>query len=229
MAPRRLSIIIPALDESTVLPRTLQPLQSLRACGHEVILIDGGSSDDTCAIAAPLVDQVLDAPRGRARQMNKGALAATGDVLVFLHADTCLPGECDGKILGALKGRSTGWGRFDVELSRSSWSLRVVAFAMNLRSRLSGIATGDQCIFVTRSLFERVGGFPDIPLMEDVAMSRALKRLTSPVCLRDRVVTSSRRWLARGVVRTVVTMWWLRLRYKLGDDPHQLQRIYNRS
>ena len=177
----------------------------------------------------PMVDQVLDAPLGRARQMNTGASAATGDVLVFLHADTWLPEESDDKILTALTGTTTGWGRFDVELSRSRWSLRVVAFAMNLRSRLTGIATGDQCIFVTRSLFERVGGFPDIPLMEDVAMCRALKRLTSPICLRERVVTSSRRWVTRGIIRTVLTMWWLRLRYSLGEDPHQLHRIYNRS
>ena len=190
--------------------------------------MDGGSDDGTSAIAEPLVDQVIDARCGRAHQMNQGASRAAGEVFVFLHADTWLPDACDQIIFDALEDKPLGWGRFDVELTHSRWLLRMVAFAMNLRSRLTGIATGDQSIFVERSLFDRVGGFPEIPLMEDVAMSRCLKRISTPVCLRERVVTSSRRWVSQGVIRTIFTMWWLRTRFALGDDPHQLQRFYTR-
>ena len=191
--------------------------------------MDGGSDDGTGTIAEPLVDQVIDARCGRAHQMNQGASKATGEVILFLHADTWLPEACDRIIADALRGQPEGWGRFDVELTRSRWLLRIVAFAINLRSRLSGIATGDQAIFVDRSLFARVGGFPEIPLMEDVAMSRSLKRISTPVCLRQRVTTSSRRWVSQGVLRTIVTMWWLRMRFALGGDPHRLHRIYTRS
>ena len=228
MSSRRLSIIIPALNESAVLPRTLQRLQSLRARGHEVILVDGRSDDSTGKIAQPLVDRVLDTRCGRAHQMNQGASKAVGEVFVFLHADTWLPDSCDTIIFDALGDKPIGWGRFDVELSQSGWLLRTVAFAMNVRSRLTGIATGDQAIFVHRSLFARVGGFAEIPLMEDVALSRCLKRISAPICLRDRVITSSRRWVSHGVIKTIFTMWWLRTRFALGEDPVHLDRIYTR-
>ena len=224
----QLSIIIPALNEAPILIPFLSRLQALRAHGHEVILVDGGSHDETADIAKELVDRVVKAPRGRARQMNCGAGVANGEVLVFLHADTWLPAHADRTLARALQGEWLGWGRFDVELTPQRWLLPLVAFAMNVRSRLTGIATGDQAIFLHRSLFERVGGFPDIPLMEDVAMSARLKRVSAPLCLRDKVKTSSRRWVKRGVLRTVVTMWWLRLRYALGTDPQRLHRIYSR-
>ena len=229
MSSRRLSIIIPALNESAVLPATLERLQDLRGRGHEVIVVDGESDDDTRVISRPLVDRIVESPRGRARQMNHGAAVASGQVFVFLHADTWLAPDCDKKILNVMQNDERVWGRFDVELSNAGWPLRLVAFAMNWRSRLTGIATGDQSIFVESALFDEVGGFPDIPLMEDVAMSRALKQITPPVCLRERVVTSSRRWASRGIVKTILTMWWLRLRYALGSDPHLLHRIYTRS
>ena len=217
----KLSIVMPALEEAGVIWRTLESLAPLRARGHEVIVSDGGSTDATRAIAAPLADRVLVAPRGRARQMNAGAAAATGDVLLFLHADTELPPGADGEILEKIGTHS--WGRFDVEIDGASSLLAVVGFFMNQRSRLTGIATGDQAIFVRRAEFE---GFPEIALMEDVAFSRRMKRRSPPACLRARVRTSGRRWERRGVLRTVILMWRLRLAYFLGAAPDELARRY---
>jgi len=217
----KLSIVMPALEEAGVIGRTLESLAPLRARGHEVIVADGGSTDATRAIAAPLADRVLVAPRGRARQMNAGAAAATGDVLLFLHADTELPPGADGEILEKIGTHS--WGRFDVEIDGASSLLAVVGFFMNQRSRLTGIATGDQAIFVRRAEFE---GFPEIALMEDVAFSRRMKRRSPPACLRARVRTSGRRWERRGVLRTVILMWRLRLAYFLGAAPDELARRY---
>ncbi|MEX2353478.1 MAG: TIGR04283 family arsenosugar biosynthesis glycosyltransferase, partial [Gammaproteobacteria bacterium] len=169
---------------------------------------------------------VYEASQGRARQMNVGATAARGDVLVFLHADTRLPVNADRIISQALAGKHKGWGRFDVYIEGQSCMLRIVAWLMNLRSRLSGIATGDQTIFVKRSLFEQVGGFPDQPLMEDIEISRRLKRFCRPVCLKDKVTTSGRRWESRGIWRTILLMWKLRLAYWLGIPPERLARAY---
>jgi rSAM/selenodomain-associated transferase 2 len=217
----RLTIIVPVLNEARGLAGTLQALAPLRGRGHEVIVVDGGSADASAAIAAPLVDRVLRAPRGRAAQMNAGARAAAGDVLVFLHADSQLPCHADQEILSATQRHR--WGRFDVEIEGRHRALRVVAAAMNLRSRLTGIATGDQAIFVRREAF---AGFPDIALMEDVAFSTAMKRRGPPACLRSRVLTSGRRWESRGVLRTVLLMWGLRLLYALGVAPERLARRY---
>lgn len=217
----KLSIVIPALNEAATIARTLAALAPLRERGHEVIVVDGGSEDATREIAAPLADRVLSSARGRARQMNAGAAAAMGDVLLFLHADTELPGQADGKILEEMQTHS--WGRFDVDIEGGSPLLAVVAFFMNWRSRLSGIATGDQAIFVRRAEF---AGFPEIALMEDVAFSRRMKRRSAPACLRARVRTSGRRWERRGVLRTVVLMWRLRLAYFLGAAPDELARRY---
>ena len=222
----KLSIIIPTLDEADVIVATLTPLQSLRRAGHEVVLADGGSRDATTMLAAPLVDKLLSGPRGRARQMNAGAGAASGDWLLFLHADTLLPAHVDEIMFDALAHARGLWGRFDVRLSGVQTPLRVIEATMNLRSRVTGIATGDQAIFVERALFVRVGGFPDLALMEDIALSRMLKRHGPPLCLRARVVTSSRRWESRGVVRTVLLMWCLRLAYFFGADPQRLVRRY---
>ena len=223
----RLAIVLPALDEAPCIEATLQRLQPLRERGALVVVADGGSRDATAALATPLADRVLAAPRGRARQMNAGAAACTdADVLLFLHADTRLPDAADALVLDALR-HGASWGRFDVRIEgRSRW-LPVVAAAMNLRSRLTGIATGDQTLFITRAAFDAVGGFPDQPLMEDVEISRRLKRVAgAPVCLRERVMTSGRRWDRDGAWRTIVLMWRLRWAYWRGASPEALARRY---
>ena len=221
-----ISVVVPVLDEADTLAQSLRPLQSERGHGVEVIVVDGGSRDRSRCVAAPLCDRLLCAPRGRSRQMNAGAAAACGWALVFLHADTRLPsGWCE-LVLRALGTRDRKWGRFDVRLDGTHPMLRVIERAMNLRSRLSGIATGDQAIFTTRDAFREAGGFPDIALMEDVALSRALLTRSRPVCLRNAVTTSSRRWERNGIARTIVLMWRLRLEYALGVDPEKLARLY---
>ncbi|MBA2246473.1 MAG: TIGR04283 family arsenosugar biosynthesis glycosyltransferase [Gemmatimonadetes bacterium] len=225
-ATPHLSIIVPALNEAAGIRATLEPLQPLRARGHEVIVVDGGSEDATVALAQPLADRVLVAGRGRARQMNAGAQEARGEVLLFLHADTLLPPEADRRVLEELARSSRGWGRFDLRLTGRHPLLRLTARLIGLRSRLTGMATGDQAIFVRRDWFEQAGGFPEIPLMEDLALSRALKRRGRPLCLHERVTTSSRRWEERGILRTVLLMWRLRLAYYRGADPHDLARRY---
>lgn len=223
-----LSIVIPALNEAAGIEATLQALQALRVRGVELVLADGGSSDATQTLARPWVDAVVEAPRGRALQMNAGAVRARADVLLFLHADTRLPPQADVFVLRAVQGSGGGacWGRFDVRIEGRPLMLRVVAAMMNLRSRASGIATGDQAIFVTREAFERVGGFPVQPLMEDIEISRRLKRLGRPACLGARVCTSGRRWEQRGVWRTIVLMWCLRWRYWRGESPARLAEAY---
>jgi rSAM/selenodomain-associated transferase 2 len=223
LGAQRLSVVVPALNEASGIRAALEALAPLRAGGHEVIVVDGGSSDGTPELARGLCDRVLSAPRGRALQMNAGAAAATGDALVFLHADTRLPQGADELIFQSL--RLSPWGRFDVEIDARHPLLRIVACTMNLRSRLTGIATGDQAIFVRREVFP---GFPDIELMEDVAFCKAMKRFGPPACRRERVVTSGRRWESRGVLRTIVLMWRLRLMYFLGARPERLARIYYR-
>lgn len=225
----KITVIMPCLNEAGLVEQSLARVQGLRARGHNVILVDGGSTDQTVALARPLVDAVITAPRGRAAQMNAGAGVADGDVLLFLHADTRLPAAADLLLTAALTGGGRHWGRFDARLSGTAPALRVIEFFMNWRSRLSGIATGDQAMFVTRERFARVGGFPDIALMEDVALSRALKRHGRPALIGTPVVTSSRRWEQRGVLRTVLLMWRLRLAYFLGASPQRLARIYQRS
>lgn len=223
----RLSIIIPTLNEAPGIATSLERLQPLRAAGHEVIVVDGGSGDGTGAAAAPLADRVLSAPRGRATQMNAGAAASRGDVLVFLHADTRLPVGADRLILDRLEASGRAWGRFDVRIDGAHPLLRAVAWLMNLRSGLTGIATGDQAMFVRRDAFVAAGGFPPLALMEDVALSARLKRASHPLCLRERVVTSGRRWESRGVVRTILLMWWLRLRFFFGASPERLAQLYD--
>ena len=220
-----ISIIVPVLDEAAGIGATLAALQSSRAAGAELIVVDGGSRDATKSIAQPLADRVIDAPRGRASQMNAGAAVARGEVLMFLHADTVLPAGALAAVADCLRGRHA-WGRFDVTIAGGGALLAIVASMMNARSRFSGIATGDQAIFVRRDAFDAAGGFPAIPLMEDVALSRALKRVSPPACLRVRVTTSGRRWQKHGTMRTIVLMWWLRLAFALGADPSVLARRY---
>lgn len=222
----RLSIIIPTLNEAEHIGALLTDLTPLRAAGHEVILVDGGSVDATRALAASGVDRVLESQRGRAVQMNAGAQIAGGEILWFLHADSRVPPGAAEALLTACRAGAC-WGRFDVRLSGRHPLLRLVERGMNARSCLTALATGDQGIFVTRDAFDRVGGFPEIPLMEDIALSKCLRRLARPACLRPPLLTSSRRWETRGIVRTILLMWRLRLAYALGADPARLARRYD--
>ncbi len=206
----------------------LDGLLSLRKRGVEVIVADGGSSDGTADLARSRADQVLITPPGRARQMNAGAAAAGGEILCFLHADSHLPEGADGLIVDGLARSRHSWGRFDVSISGKHPMLRVIAWMMNRRSRWTGIATGDQGLFMTRSLFEAAGRFPEIALMEDIALARQLKRYGPPLCIAHRLTTSGRRWEKHGVWRTILLMWRLRLAYFLGADPDRLVQRYAR-
>jgi rSAM/selenodomain-associated transferase 2 len=225
----RLAIVLPVLNEQAVLEATLTRLVPLRERGARVIVADGGSSDRSVTIAERNADRVLTTGRGRAEQMNAGAASALADpsidVIVFLHADTQLPLDADRAIERACR-TALAWGRFDVRIDGDARLLRVVAALMNLRSRWTGICTGDQAIFAARELFTQSGGFPPLPLMEDIAFSRRARRLARPIALRDRVITSGRRWQRRGVLRTVLLMWWLRFAYFLGADPARLAATY---
>jgi rSAM/selenodomain-associated transferase 2 len=225
MTPR-LSIVVPTLNESAHIVACLRALAVLRSRGVEVIVADGGSADATVQGARPLADLVLQCPPGRARQMNFGAAQSRGPVLLFLHADTRLPEAALTAIEVALASPRTLWGRFDVRIEGRPHLLRPVAWLMNLRSRCSGIATGDQAMFVRRESFLRVGGFPDQPLMEDIELSRRLRSLARPACLRQRVTTSGRRWERDGVWRTIALMWRLRWLYWIGTPPERLARLY---
>jgi rSAM/selenodomain-associated transferase 2 len=222
----RITAIVPALNEAAVIDATLCALAPPRARGAEVIVVDGGSSDATMQLAASGADRVITAPRGRASQMNAGAAVASGDVLLFVHADTRVPEDADIAIARALDGSRRVWGRFDVSIDSRLALLGLVSRTMNARSRLTGIATGDQAMFVRRDAFEAVGGFPAIELMEDVAISRLLKRHSAPLCLPDRVFTSARRWETNGVLRMIALMWWLRLRFYFGAPAEELARSY---
>ena len=225
----RLSVIIPALNEGAVITDTLRQVRGQLGSGDELLVVDGGSADDTVARAEALADRVLHAAAGRAHQMNAGAAAATREWLWFLHADTRPEPGAVASMRRALRQGRHPWGRFGVQLSGRSPVYRLIAASMNLRSCVTGIATGDQGIFVQAALFERVGGFPRVPLMEDVALSRSLRAWRRPACLSARLVTSSRRWETHGTWRTVTLMWRLRWAYWRGADPRELARQYRRS
>ena len=226
MTPVRLSVIVPALNETSSMAAALQALAPLVARGAQVVVADGGSLDDTVALAQAGGAQVINAPRGRALQMNAGAQQASGDRLLFLHADTRLPPGADRLIAQALATGPQVWGRFDVRIEGKPRMLRVIAAFMNRRSRWTGIATGDQSLFMTRAAFDTVGGFPAQPLMEDIEMSARLLKLSRPACLRAQVVTSGRRWETRGVWTTLLLMWRLRLAYWRGTAPERLAALY---
>ncbi len=220
----RISIVIPVLNEEKSIAETVAALMPLKP--HELIIVDGGSSDRTYEICNRLDVTVLSSPRGRGLQMNHGARQATGDVLLFLHADTRLPGSSIDDIRGALRNPQCVGGRFDVQLDGVHWMLGVIGAMISMRSRMSRVATGDQGIFVRRGIFAELGGYPDIPLMEDVAFSRALKRRGAVACLRSRVITSARRWEKQGIWRTILRMWLLKLLYLVGVSPVRLKRYY---
>lgn len=220
-----LSVIVPTLNEERGIAATLR---RARAAGvRQIIVVDGGSMDNTRAVAHELADLVFSAPRGRAAQMNAGAARASGDILLFLHADTLVPDGFAQAISAACREPGIIGGRFDVTLTPSSPLLRLTGELMNCRSRLSRIATGDQGIFIRRDVFERLGGYADIPLMEDIDLSRRMKRAGRIACLHQRVTTSARRWQTQGVVRTILLMWSLRTLYFFGVSPSRLRRLYD--
>ena len=221
-----LAIIVPMLNEIQTLPALLEHLRHWQQRGAEVLLVDGGSQDRSGETARALGFPVLDAPRGRAWQMNAGARASRAANLLFLHADTRLPADADQRVLAALSRSELAWGRFDVQIEGRSRLLPLVAWLMNRRSRLTGIATGDQALFMTRQLFEQVGGFPEQPLMEDIEISKRLKGISAPFCLRQRVTTSGRRWDQYGSWRTIMLMWQLRWAYWRGTPAGQLAERY---
>jgi len=218
------SIIIPTLNEADNIQTCLLKLQNWRGqC--EIIVADGGSSDNTVKLANPLADKVISSPKGRAKQMNAGAQYASGEMLVFLHADTSLPNNA----LDLIKLNDKNWGRFNIKLRGKPFMLNVVSFFMNWRSQLTGIATGDQVIFVSRRLFDNAGGYPDIALMEDIAFCAILKQMNAPICLKAKVVSSGRRWEKFGVFKTIGLMWTIRLRYFFGEKPEVLAKLYSRG
>jgi len=221
----KISIIIPTLNEADQIEDCLKPLQSLRERGHEVVIVDGGSSDGTLDRIGMQADLIIRSAPGRAMQMNRGAKAASGDILLFLHADTRFASAADSLQKEFLQS-DRAWGRFQVQLSGDRLVFRVIEFFMNLRSRLTGIATGDQAIFVTRRLFDECGGYSNIELMEDIELSRRLRKQHWPLSVKDRVITSSRRWDTDGIVRTVFKMWSLRLQFALGASPSVLAKKY---
>ena len=223
----KISIIIPVRNEAANIGRLLCALQAYRDRGHEVIVVDGGSVDDTVIIAKSLADTVLQTTAGRSKQMNAGSDQAKGEVLWFLHADSELPEQADELIITAVTTGTFTWGRFDVRLSGRKILLRVVEKMMNLRSRLTGVATGDQGIFISRKLFDQVGGYPDQLLMEDIALCKELKKYQSPVSLRETMVTSSRRWEENGIIRTILLMWTLRAAYYFGVPADKLALRYD--
>lgn len=223
----KLSIIVPVINEATTLPDLLAQLLPLQQDGCEVLLVDGGSSDNSTGLAERAGLQLIRSQRGRALQMNAGVAQATGEVLLFLHADTRLPEGAPDLVTRALSDKAHCWGRFDVRIAGRHAMLRVIGTMMNLRSRWSGIATGDQAMFVSRELYQMAGGFPDIELMEDIRFSAQLKQFRKPLCCRAKVLASSRRWESRGILRTVLTMFHLRLRYALGASPASLARDYD--
>lgn len=220
------SIIVPVLNEADVIADSLSAIRNACTATTEILVVDGGSNDATAEIARALCDRLLISRRGRARQMNAGARSASGTILWFLHSDSRVPKHADELIRTMLAKGTTDWGRFDVQLSGTHSMLRVIERLMNWRSRATGICTGDQGIFVSRKLFNKLGGFPDIALMEDIAMSRLLRRSGRPLCLSQRLVTSSRRWEQNGILRTILLMWKLRLLYFLGVAPETLARKY---
>jgi len=220
----KLSIVIPALNETVAITDTLNSLQTLRNNGHEIIVVDGGSHDNTLAIAKPLTDKLLHSKPCRALQMNTGAQAATGEILLFLHADTLLPHNTEEHVITAIQNKT--WGFFFIKLNGEKTAFRIIEFFINLRSCLTSIATGDQCLFVKRDTFQAVNGYPSLPLMEDVALSKKLRKLNPPSYIKQKAITSSRRWETQGIIRTVVLMWVLRFAYFIGIDTTRLASIY---
>ena len=231
MKHKKLSIIIPCLNEADNIVSTLTPLQSLRQRGHEIILSDGGSLDNTIELSKNMVDICINSAPGRAAQMNTGAKASTGNVLCFLHADTIAADDIDKKILSSITHTDNNsnfkWGFFNIALDGSGWQFRIIERLINSRSCMSKVATGDQGIFINRDTFNTLNGFSDIPLMEDIELTKRLRKISKPFCIKNTpLITSSRRWEKHGIVSTVLLMWQLRLRYFLGTPASKLAKLY---
>ncbi len=222
----KLSIIVPVFNEASQIEQCLNKLQILRKSGHEVIVVDGGSSDNTDLLASPLCDQLIQSQKSRSIQMNVGAKKASGDVLLFLHADTSLPSTVV-ELFSEINKSENFWGRFDVSLSGHHLLFRIIEQCMNIRSRLTGIATGDQVLFVSKKMFNEINGFPEIALMEDIAISRILLKRSKPICFKDKVLSSSRRWEHNGIIKTILKMWLLRLLYYFHFDTNSLAKLYS--
>ena len=222
----KVSIIIPVLNEAEHIAETLHALSSYRNAGHEVIVADGGSVDDTVTLSKDLADHVVVSVQGRAAQMNNGIDVASGDALLFLHADTRLPENALDQVAQSLQDGHY-WGRFSVRLSGNHWVFRIIERMMNLRSCVTGVATGDQCIFISRECIDIVGAYAEMPLMEDIELSKRLRTLGWPACIKSYAITSSRRWEQHGILRTVLLMWRLRLLYFLGVSVDKLARQYS--
>lgn len=222
-----LSIIVPMRNEASRLPVLLEQLSALQKDPDvEVLLVDGGSTDASVQLAQTAGLEVLPSDPSRARQMNAGAAYSQGELLLFLHADSHLPNDLPELLLAPMARSKRCWGRFDVTIVGRSKLLPVIALFMNWRSRLTGIATGDQGIFIRRPVFERLGGFPEQPLMEDIEISRRLLKHSRPLCLGARLTTSGQRWDERGALRTIWLMWQLRWAYWRGASPTQLSERY---
>ncbi len=224
----KFSIIIPTLNEEKTIENCLNSIQK-NDFECEVVVVDGGSSDQSVMLAEPLADKVITFEKGRAKQMNCGSESATGEILVFLHADTLLPSNALNEIEQATRFKQGAWGRFDIQLSGKMAGLSVVSALMNKRSRLTGIATGDQVIFISKKLFYETGGYPDILLMEDISLCAQLKKISPPICLTEKVISSGRRWETRGLIKTIILMWSLRLRYFFGENTETLSMLYSRG
>ncbi len=220
------SIIIPTINEASQIQAVLEPLQSLRQQGHEIILVDGGSEDDTVVKAKNFVDKIVVAKKGRALQQNSGAERAIGNYLLFLHADTYLPEDALASI-AKIEQEQVEWGRFDVKFDAKQKIFSVIAFFMNWRSRLTSVATGDQAIFVRVDVFKKIMGFPGIALMEDIAISKCLRQYSAAYCIKSKVTSSARRWKKKGIVKTILLMWWLRWCYFLGVSPDKIKEMYD--
>jgi rSAM/selenodomain-associated transferase 2 len=225
----KVSVIIPVLNEESTIQERLIDMQWVRESGHELIVVDGGSADNSLHVAQKYTDLAITSTQGRAAQMNAGANIASGDVLLFLHIDTFFPEDGINNILACIANDQTkeSWGRFDVRLTGNHFMFRIIETMMNWRSRVTGIATGDQAIFITNELFKQIGGYKEMPLMEDIEISRRLKKNSRPHCINKCVTTSSRRWESSGIYRTVFLMWRLRLSYWLGADPLRLAKQYH--
>ena len=235
------SIIIPVLNEADNLPLLFDNINKLNPNPQQVILVDGGSNDDSIGIIRSFINELMldndrkidwqmtESKAGRALQMNTGAALATGEVLLFLHADTQLPLHAIDSVSEAMK--RAEWGRFDVQIASRQPTLRLVSQMINWRSRLSGIATGDQAIFISQSLFERIGSYPNQALMEDIELckqlkGKQLKGMAKPACLKSKVITSARRWQQHGTWRTIILMWHLRFDYWRGVSADNIKARY---
>jgi rSAM/selenodomain-associated transferase 2 len=229
MHTNKISFIIPCLNEEDNIRATLLPLQSLRQRGHEIIIGDGGSTDNTISSAKNLYDQLVSSKKGRALQMNSAAKLSSNDILCFLHADTLAPENIDSLILDGLQNSYKIWGRFNINLSGKHWLFRIIEASINIRSCISGVASGDQGIFIYRNVFDKINGFKPMPLMEDIDFSKRLKETSRPICISNSpLITSSRRWERHGILRTVFLMWRLRLKFFMGVPTEQLENLYRR-